>query len=50
MIAAAQKPRFQHFGDWCIQPGGSDETDTESGWFGSESEEEEVPEPDDLWR
>ena len=34
----------------CIQPGESDEveTDSDSGWFGSESEEEELPESDDL--
>lgn len=33
-----------------IQPGGSDEvdTDSDSGWFGSESEGEELPESDDL--
>ncbi|KAJ6437564.1 mitochondrial carrier [Purpureocillium lavendulum] len=34
----------------CIQPGESDEleTDSDGGWFGSESEEEEMPESDDL--
>lgn len=34
----------------CVQPGESDEveTDSDGGWFGSESEEEAVPESGDL--